>query len=105
MNPLGSHITRHQAYIEVGLGAEIQNSTLQFLHEANPVNGQFRVVLPIEQTIQVCRHELELAQFNVTQLGQRRLLGCKHGDATCYVELTLERSNSSYTDVVCVLHG
>lgn len=116
MNPLVSYVPptsssacnyigHNQAYVEVSLGAEIRNSTLQFLQEVNPASGQFRVVMPIEQTMHVCRNELELAQFNVTQLGQRRLLGCKPGDSTSFIELTLERSSPSSTDVVCVMHG
>jgi hypothetical protein len=69
------------------------------------VRGQFQTVLPIEETIQAFKEVLHAANFSVLQVGQRRILGCKRGTTTSFVELTLEMANSQSTDVICLLHN
>jgi len=83
-----------------------QSSSLpyQFTNSSNAY-GQFQMILPLEETIQVCRKELNAVEFSVLQLGQRRLLGCRKGSTTSFILLTLEQSSSQSTDVMCVFHN
>jgi len=118
MSPLIPYLALSLASAQPGFcGNQYQNSsspkqvTSQIANQVSDVTkhscayGQFQMVLPLEETIEVCRKELSAADFSVLQLGQRRLLGCRKGSTTSFILLTLEQSSAQCTDVMCVFHN